>query len=1165
MYAQHHGHPGPLLLRPPDDTNDAHSSHPHFRTPSRPHTPQLRRGADSSQPGQIAEGDANAEEDSRVVRFRDLYSQSEARIAGLFSRSAQDNIDQGAVEGQPQSQNDTSGTKEVPAEGPPLKKRKLEDDDYDDFDDDEDDEGHDNADSAASPLKAKSLLATAAPGTPLKSSLLSPQIKSSTSITRPPIPPKSQKEEAEDARRKLEEAKKAETEMVKRASRMMFFTLENDRDAMLDQQRLDEAERRAEAEAEGQNASQNPANQPGSLSSANLGASSLTLKNLIARIDQYRTKVTASESDLRALMSEVRKNRSKWANEDKVGQEELYEAAEKVLGELKAMSEHSTPFLNRVNKRDAPDYYNIIKHPMDLGTMTKKLKQLAYKSKKEFVDDVNLIWSNCLKYNANPEHFLRKHALFMRKETEKLVPLIPDIVIRDRVEVEAEERRQQLADGGLDDGAEESDDEPIMSSRGRKAPGKSAKKASTTGRKSDPCAGEGTPNPDMKPNLQTLANGLARAESELGAEGSQGNSTPPPGTMTPLGPGSVLPGSEMDVDGLAGSLPPSLAPQEVEDEEYKLWKQKTKKDRAVWAAARHRLLKGDKIDPDEAALLRSKSGMRRWLRVQEQAERDFAAEPETQTDESGKHSQGETLAEEIEGEEETLLPVDYDVTSAMPTIPKHQRWEVDAEGNVVDHNDDFLRLFPKGQFVAPEGKLTKKIEANMRQMQETRKICAKISMVKQMQLQSQVYQNQFQKYQPEPFKEQDINDHVIYDEGPVMAPWVCKATLQRTVAQIFYHAGFEEFQPAALEAATDVTADYLQNLTKTYLTYMHAPKIPVEVTAPSAQGQPSLEYRPPFSFEESILHTFHESGLELPDLEMYARDDADRLSAKLVTLHERMKSHLADLLRPALTEGSADGSSAFNDGSEQFVGGDFAEDIDEDFFGFRELGLDKEFGLATLSVPLHLLQNRMYTMHQNQNANGGNAASQLFPTPTQYPKFTKESIPQVIGLARNFFQAKLHANNDEPLTEDLELPPKQRPNAQRPRLPASGKIGDGTKNINASPTKRPPPGSAKKSATNVAAVNGEGEGPSKKKKKANTGQAVEINGDANPAANGSSSVKKDTGSKGTKVKINLSIDAAVDGDDGGAGGEGPSTPTPGVNGVTKVNGVSDAMMSPESI
>jgi transcriptional activator SPT7 len=45
----------------------------------------------------------------------------------------------------------------------------------------------------------------------------------------------------------------------------------------------------------------------------------------------------------------------------------------------------------------------------------------------------------------------------MRKETEKLVPLIPDIVIKDRAEVEAEERRMRNGDADAD-AAEDSED-----------------------------------------------------------------------------------------------------------------------------------------------------------------------------------------------------------------------------------------------------------------------------------------------------------------------------------------------------------------------------------------------------------------------------------------------------------------------------------------------------------------------------------------------------------------------------------------------------------------------------------------------------------------------------------------------------------------------------------
>lgn len=106
----------------------------------------------------------------------------------------------------------------------------------------------------------------------------------------------------------------------------------------------------------------------------------------------------------------------------------------------------------------------------------------------------------------------------------------------------------------------------------------------------------------------------------------------------------------------------------------------------------------------------------------------------------------------------------------------------------------------------------------------------------------------------------------------------------------------------------------------------------------------------------------------MESLQSYVRDDIERLGTKLTTIHERMKSYLAELLRPALADTGGDDSKLFNDGSEQFVGGDFAEDIGDDFFGFKELGLDKEFGLASLSVPLHLLQGKMNNAYQPANA-----------------------------------------------------------------------------------------------------------------------------------------------------------------------------------------------------
>jgi transcriptional activator SPT7 len=912
------------------------------------------------------EPEVSIEDDPRSLLFKDLFARSEDRLDALFAGDGAIKEDETRDDTGPAGANAVAPSAEASASKPPPKKaaRTIDEDDYDDDDDEED------TTSTASPLKSKSTGSHAVPRvtSPQKAARATPTPAPNTSAPSTTAAKTSQS--SEDARKKLEEEKKAAEEAAKQSFQTLFHPLDNDRDAMLEQQRLEESDRQVDAEMSGNSAGAN-ANAAKTLSQVNLGTSSLVLKHLIARIDLKRAEVSASDQELRNLMVEVKRNRSKWANEDKIGQEDLYEAAEKVLSDIKAMTEHSQPFLQRVNKREAPDYYNIIKHPMDLSTMTKKLKAIQYKSKKEFVDDLNLIWANCLKYNANPEHFLRKHALAMRKETEKLVPLIPDIVIRDRAEVEAEERRREAAEQG-GEGAEDSDDEPIIASRGRKAPGKTAKKGAATAQ----AEAEGTPHPESKP----LPNGvgaagrhdLVRAESDSVMEGSQnGFNTPPPGTITPAGhPAQGSQADAMEIDGMGINGTGHLDDPDYEDPAHKIWKQVTKKDRALHAAERHRLFKGDKLNPEEPALLRSKAGMRRWLKMQRDAgTATVLGKRKRETEDDGKEEPParETLAEGMEGEgQDRVLPDYYDTMNAIPDIEERLQWKEDSEGFVVPTSEETLRVVPGSFFQAPAGSFVQRLHANLRQMQETRKICAKIGIVRQMQIQAQMYQNQFQKYDPHPLADIDGEAAVVSDDGPITAPGVARAAMQRAVSKIFFAAGFEECQPSALESITDLATDYFVKLGKTLSNYLNVPRVPVvEEAAESAEAK--VAWKPKYTIEESILQTLWDNGIELESLESYVKEDTDRVTNKLSTLHERMKAHLAELLRPALsTEGGPAGDREFHDGSEQFIGGDFAEELQEDFFGFKELGLDKEFGLG-VSVPLHLLQNRMHTAYQSQN------------------------------------------------------------------------------------------------------------------------------------------------------------------------------------------------------
>jgi hypothetical protein len=138
--------------------------------------------------------------------------------------------------------------------------------------------------------------------------------------------------------------------------------------------------------------------------------------------------------DLKNLILESRPSKSKWASDDKLGQEPLYEAFEKVLQELRNFTQHSLPFLKPVQKREAPNYYDVIKNPMDLGTMGKKLKNLDYKSKQEFWEDLNLIWDNCLSYNTLPDSIYRKHANSMRQRADELMKIVPEISVKTGAE-----------------------------------------------------------------------------------------------------------------------------------------------------------------------------------------------------------------------------------------------------------------------------------------------------------------------------------------------------------------------------------------------------------------------------------------------------------------------------------------------------------------------------------------------------------------------------------------------------------------------------------------------------------------------------------------------------------------------------------------------------------
>uniref|UniRef100_A0A7N8YAA7 Histone acetyltransferase n=1 Tax=Mastacembelus armatus TaxID=205130 RepID=A0A7N8YAA7_9TELE len=65
------------------------------------------------------------------------------------------------------------------------------------------------------------------------------------------------------------------------------------------------------------------------------------------------------------------------------------------------------PFMEPVKKSEAPDYYEIIRFPIDLKTMTERLKNKYYVTKKLFIADLQRIITNCREYNPPDSEYCK--------------------------------------------------------------------------------------------------------------------------------------------------------------------------------------------------------------------------------------------------------------------------------------------------------------------------------------------------------------------------------------------------------------------------------------------------------------------------------------------------------------------------------------------------------------------------------------------------------------------------------------------------------------------------------------------------------------------------------------------------------------------------------------
>ncbi|KAF9912970.1 Transcriptional activator spt7 [Linnemannia zychae] len=876
----------------------------------------------------------------------------------------------------------------------------------------------------------------------------------------------------------------------------IYYTLEYDMDAMIEQQQLEEADKNIQDEQE---------NQPGnSLVTDNmltqLGAGSLSMKHLLGAIESNRAATGLTDRELRTLLSDVRPNRSKWANEDRVGQEELYEGCERVLTELRNYTEHSLPFLNKVNKREAPDYFQVIKTPMDLGTVLKKLKAFNYQSKQQFADDLYLIYQNCMTYNSDPASVYRKHAIAMKKKTQQLLETVQDVTIRDRAEVEAE--------------AEESDEE-TESQAGR--PNEAAKglgrkeqkssktvhgvngESSTSKNHTTQRGSHGSETPKISMDVDTMANATPTRETSREPSTMDSIETPllqggPFGHGRAGTPNGLTLHSPARHRMLRASVPVEI---DLEQEEkdiaaelrasrgdilFQEWKEKTKKVRAKILSVREsqqslpfedrfalertpwEMKKSNDIDQAHDTVFDSLTHRRRKKKKKRLSFRGRAASEPAAEESSDSYEDvyGESESDEEEEDEEDLardlfappkikeedldkkktkksteifLP-EYAVRSGLPEVPGrgHERLDDpelarklfdESKISALEEKQPSLSLYPSA--IAAPGHLAAGIERNVEELRKIRHVYSKIFAAKSLHPDLAALE--------EPPEPAPVPPH----EGPlpplVMNDATGHAMISQVASKLLAHAGFQGAQASALAVMTDITVEFFLNLGRTL------------------RGYTDL-YNKGMTAEEILLHTLHENGVSgVGDLEGYIREDVERYGNKLHDIHRKLETSYTDVVNATLNEeNNADADFEYQENDEAFTNGNFigggADELGEDFFGFRELGLDREFGVAKLSIP-----SRMWYGNQKDGElidrrgmtgfrggvgvmPGKDPKPELpFPPPPPFVPMTDPTA--TIGLLHNFFKKRLE---DLGALKEDEFMPVSRRVAMRPKIPPTGKI-----------------------------------------------------------------------------------------------------------------------------
>ncbi|KLO15147.1 hypothetical protein SCHPADRAFT_939009 [Schizopora paradoxa] len=697
------------------------------------------------------------------------------------------------------------------------------------------------------------------------------------------------------------------------------------------------------------------------------------MNNLLKSLESRRLKLGVPDGELRRLLGAVKESRG---HESKLS-DAFYESLEGIVQDLRTVTidnRDAEAFLKPVSKIDYPDYYEIISNPMDLQTVQKKVKTKQYKSKKEFADDLDLIWSNCYTYNTGENHHLRQCVNRLREKANKLLKNVTDR--KDRLDppvpVEFGGVNGVKINGITTNGHSRKHSTPPFMRPRSEGPGRSSVRSS---RKASP-----SPFSPREVSFQDM----------------------PAFVRTPSGMASFL---SLDSDLETAGAGPSTGPSVAERLERYI----------------------NPRSPDEEwqydEIVNGDIGEKRKM-----MNGDFRPRKRSRTPRDIRSAEPEDLWWEATMSQDLLA-------NGLPTFTHPSSFSLEGDMRIPAPPEPISsknvkrrkRKRPPEENSTPRS-LLGYINNNIRTLKRVRRTHDKFLALNLASEDGATGPNGQPLMEPPEAPPLGVEDEV--DVQVDDRPWRSRGTdvvvegeeadecMHWIGTKILEHSGFQSTSKAALDVFSGVATDFLLNVGRTIRFLCD-------------------NYSQTMSSEEIILHTLFESGIpQVQDLDRYITDDVVRYGTRLSELEKKLVSAYREVTTVEALDDDAFFAEDEDEEGELLMG-NFADSFGEDFLGLRELGIASELGLSNLTIPKRLLKGKNKGLVNAQD-NKPKEPPPPYPPPPPLLPLSSTRVEKQIGLLKNFYMRRFNdlASSSSPQkpTPFIPAPAAQPP---RPLSPGS--------------------------------------------------------------------------------------------------------------------------------